>query len=107
MSCCVVLITAPKGKETLSLAKMLLNKKLCACVNIVKDIDSLFWWKSRLDRAKESLLVAKTRRDLLRPLIKEVKASHSYEVCEVIALPIISGNKEYLDWVAASCKKRK
>lgn len=113
MSYCVVLITAPcgsrtrtAGKEALSLARMLLKKKLCACVNIVKEVDSFFWWKGKIDTAKESLLVAKTRRDLLKDLIKEVKAAHSYEVCEVIALPIIAGSKEYLDWVGQSCQKR-
>lgn len=107
MSYCVVLITAPRGRESLSLSRMLLTKKLCACVNIIKDVDSFFWWKGKIDAAGESLLVAKTRRDLLRSLIKAVKAAHSYEVCEVIALPIIAGSKEYLDWVGQSCRKRK
>lgn len=114
MNYCVVLITAPcgsrsrtAGKEALSLARMLLEKKLCACVNIVKEVDSFFWWKGKIDTAKEALLVVKTRRDLLKDLIKQVKAVHSYEVCEVIALPIIAGNKAYLDWMGQSCRKRK
>ncbi|HAJ57749.1 MAG TPA: cytochrome C biogenesis protein CcdA [Candidatus Omnitrophica bacterium] len=105
MGNCVVFVTAPKGKEPHSLAKMLLEKKLCACVNIVKEIDSFFWWQGKIDTAKESLLVIKTRRSLLAALTRAVKQAHSYEVCEVIALPIIGGNKDYLDWVSASCKK--
>jgi periplasmic divalent cation tolerance protein len=105
MSYCVVLITAPKGKEPPALAKMLLEKKLCACVNIIKGIDSFFWWQGKLDTAKESMLVVKTKRGILKQLIKAVKHAHSYEVCEIIALPIIGGNKDYLDWVSGSFKK--
>lgn len=105
MSFCVVLITAPKGAEPKRLARLLLQEKLVACVNIVGGIDSFFWWKGRIDTARESLLVAKTSRRLLSKLIKAVKAAHSYEVCEVIALPIAAGNSEYLRWVDRSCRK--
>ena len=104
MKYCVVMITAPRGKEGARLAKTLLNKKLCACVSIIKNIDSFFWWQGKLDSAKEVLLVAKTEKSLLGRLIKVVKEEHSYEVCEVIALPIIAGNKDYLDWVSESVK---
>ena len=65
MSFCVVLITAPKGREPKRLADMLLKKKLVACVNIIRDIDSFFWWQGKIDAADESLLIAKTRRRLL------------------------------------------
>lgn len=102
-SYCVVLITVPKGKEALSLTKLLLGKKLCACVNIMKGVKSFFWWKGKIDRAQECLLVAKTKMDVLPSLIKTVKSAHSYEVCEIIALPIIAGNKDYLEWISTSC----
>ena len=106
MSVCVVLITAPQGSEPRRLAKLLLEKKLCACVNIIKSVDSLFWWKGKIDHAQESLLVIKTRKDRLASLIKAVKAAHSYAVCEIIALPITAGNKDYLNWIVASCRRR-
>ncbi len=102
MKYCVVMITAPKGKEGARLAKILLDKRLCACVNIIKSIDSFFWWRGKLDSAREVLLLAKTEKKLLGRIIKVVKQEHSYEVCEVIALPIIGGNKDYLDWVSES-----
>jgi periplasmic divalent cation tolerance protein len=104
-SFCVVLITAPKGKEAYRLSELLLKRRLCACVNIIKGVDSFFWWKAKVDSAKESLMVVKTKQSLLPTLIKEIKAAHSYDVCEVIALPIIAGSKEYLDWVQTSCRK--
>lgn len=105
MGYCVVLITAPKGKEPKRLAELLLKKKLCACVNIIPSVASFFWWKARIDRAAESLLLAKTKKSLLPQLIRTVRAAHSYSVCEVIALPIIAGNKDYLDWIGAETKK--
>lgn len=106
MNYCVVLITAAKGPEGEKLARILLREKLVACVNIVKDVASFFWWEGKIDTAEEVLLVVKTRRGLLAKLIKTVKAAHSYSVCEVIALPIVAGNKAYLDWIDASCRKR-
>ena len=103
MKYCVVFITATK-KESKGLAKLLLTKKLCACVNIVDNLRSLFWWQGKIDSAKESLLIAKTKMKLMPELINTVRSAHSYDVCEVIALPIWTGNKEYLDWVGKSCK---
>jgi periplasmic divalent cation tolerance protein len=73
-------------------------------VNIVGKIHSLFWWQGRVDRAYEALLIVKTRRALLAKLIKKVKSLHSYEVPEIIALPIIAGNREYLRWLNESTK---
>lgn len=106
MKYCVVFITAPKGKEASRLAQMLVASRLCACVNIVKSIESFFWWQSKSDKAAEALLIIKTKRGLLNRLIKAVKAQHSYSVCEIIALPIIAGNKAYLDWIEAECAKK-
>lgn len=105
MGYCVVLVTVPQGNEANRLTKLLLRNKLCACVNVIKGVESFFWWKSKIDTARESLLVIKTKRSLLPRLIKAVKAAHSYANCEIIALPVIAGSKEYLDWIEASCRK--
>lgn len=107
MRYCVVLITAPKGPEARRLAEILLNEKLAACVNIVPAVESFFWWEGKIDTAAEALLIVKTKRALLLRLMKAVKSAHSYTVCEIIALPIIAGNKAYLDWIDASCGGRK
>jgi len=105
MRYCVVLVTAPKGGEAKRLARLILDQKLAACVNIVKGVDSLFWWEGKIDAAKEDLMLVKTRRTLLPALTKTVKKTHSYSVCEVVALAVVGGNKPYLDWVGASCRK--
>jgi len=101
-----VLVTAPKkGNEAKKLARLVLEKKLAACANIIKGVDSYFWWEGKIDTAREDLMIMKTRRALLPALIRTVKKAHSYSVCEVVALPVIGGNKPYLDWLGASCRK--
>lgn len=101
----VVLITVPQGNHARRIAKLLLSKELIACANIVSKVDSLFWWQNKIDSAKESLLVIKTQKKLFKKLVKVVKSVHPYKVPEIVALPIIAGNKEYLDWISNSVGK--
>lgn len=98
----VIFITASNQKEAKGIAEQLIKHKLAACVNIVENVSSYFWWQGKIDTAKEVLLFIKTRKTLVNKLIKKVKSLHSYEVPEIIALPIISGNKKYLEWISAS-----
>lgn len=95
----VVLITTATEEEAHSIAERLLNQRKIACVNIVPRVDSLFWWQGKLDSAQESLLIIKTRASLLPEIIEMVKRAHSYEVPEIIALPIVDGNEDYLKWI--------
>lgn len=98
----VVLITSDNIEEADHIARVLLEKKKVACVNIVRGIDSYFWWEGRLDSARENLLIAKTKASLLPEIVDLVKKLHSYDVPEVIALPIIGGNQDYLEWLEQS-----
>ena len=100
----VVLVTAKNKKEAQKIAVNLIKHKLAACVNIVDKIDSLFFWAGKIDRAKESLLVIKSKKEKLTKIIKLVKALHSYEVPEIIALPIIAGDVPYLRWIDAALR---
>jgi periplasmic divalent cation tolerance protein len=95
----VIFIAASNKKEAKVIAQQLVKNKLVACVNIVKEIESLFRWKGKVDQAKEVLLVVKSRKDKLAKIIKLVKSLHSYEVPEIIAMPIIGGYKPYLNWI--------
>ncbi len=95
----VVLVTASSKKEADKIAQGLLEEKLAACVNIVEGLESRFWWQGKIDSAKELLLIIKTRKTLFNKLAKKVRSLHSYTVPEIIALPIISGSKAYLDWI--------
>jgi periplasmic divalent cation tolerance protein len=68
-------------------------------VNVVPKVTSRFWWQGKIDSADESLLIIKTRSSALPDIIKIVKKNHSYSVPEIIALPIIEGNEDYLAWI--------
>lgn len=95
----VVFITARDAAEAQKIADVLLKGRQAACVNIVPKVNSHFWWQDKLDAAQESLLVVKTKDTLLPDIIKTVREIHSYSVPEIIALPIIGGNPEYLEWL--------
>ena len=98
----VVLVTAKDEAQANKIAEKLVAEKLAACANIVPGIQSIFHWKGKLDRAQEVLLILKSRRRHFPAIVKTVQALHSYDVPEVIALPIIEGNKDYLDWLTES-----
>lgn len=101
----VILVTAKDKKEAQKISAGLIKAKLAACVNIIAKVDSLFFWEGKIDRAKESLLVIKSRKEKLPSIIKLVKSLHSYKVPEIIALPVISGDKTYLRWIDASLRQ--
>ncbi len=98
---CVVLITAPT-QEGEKIAQEIVSRKLGACVNVVQEVSSIYWWKGNIERDKESLLVVKTSVGKLRELIDSVKELHSYTVPEIVALPIVAGNEDYLKWIEES-----
>jgi periplasmic divalent cation tolerance protein len=95
----IVLITTSSEEEAHKIAESLVNRKKAACVNIMPRVDSLFWWKGKLDSARESLLLVKTKASLFPEIISLVKEIHSYEVPEIIALPIVAGSEDYLKWL--------
>lgn len=95
----VVFITANNPEEARKISTTLLKRRQAACVNIIPGVNSHFWWQDKLDTAEESLLVVKTRENLLPDVIKSVKKMHSSDVPEIIALPIIGGNPDYLNWL--------
>jgi periplasmic divalent cation tolerance protein len=101
----VVFVTNGSEREARKIAELLLTKRKAACVNIVPRVDSSFWWQGKLDSARESLLIIKTKASLLSEIVDLVKSAHSYEVPEIIALPIIGGNEDYLKWIDNEIRK--
>lgn len=100
----VVLTAASSKKEALNISNHLLKKRLCACVNILDKASSSFWWKGKIDKAREVILIIKTKTVLFKKIEKEIKRVHSYEVPEIIAVPIVTGSKKYLNWISESVK---
>jgi periplasmic divalent cation tolerance protein len=95
----VVLVTVGSPEHAQKIANQLLTEKKAACVNIMPKVESLFWWHGKIESAGEQLLIIKTRTALLDDVEKIVKSIHPYTVPEIIALPIVGGNKDFLDWV--------
>jgi periplasmic divalent cation tolerance protein len=99
----VILITAGNEDEAARIARDLVESHLAACVNIVNPVRSIYRWEGKVCDEQEILLIAKTHVARLAPLLDRVSKLHSYEVPEVIAIPIESGNRAYLKWVESSC----
>jgi len=95
----VIFITAPEEKVGSEMARTLVEEKLAGCVNIIKEIRSIYFWQDKVEDEPEVLLVIKTKKDLFEKLKERVKTLHPYSVPEIIALPIIEGSEDYLRWL--------
>lgn len=100
----VVFVTASNSKEARKIASVVVKERLVACANIVKKIESIYWWQGKIEKSQEMLLIMKTKISLAKKLIKKIKALHSYTVPEIIFLPIIDGNPDYLKWIEKETK---
>lgn len=95
----VVLMMAGSQEEAQKIAAALVREMLAACVNVVPGVSSVYWWEGQVQQDEEWLLIAKTRRDVLDDLVRRVQALHSYDVPEIIALPLVGGSQAYLTWI--------
>jgi periplasmic divalent cation tolerance protein len=98
----VVLLTAANGEEAARLANMLVGAHLAACVQILPEIESIYRWQGKVERQAEVLLLAKSSKGKFEELEREVRALHSYETPEIIAVPVIAGSSPYLQWLSES-----
>lgn len=101
----MVIVTASSKQEAEKIAHQLLEEKMIACANIVGPVSSHFHWAGKIDKAEEYLMLMKSRAELFEALSAKVKALHSYEVPEIIALPVLKGSAAYLDWLSNSLKQ--
>lgn len=95
----VVFVSCSGRGEALKIARSIVGEKLAACVNVVDGVHSIYWWKGAVEESGETLLIIKTRAEKFRKLVERIKELHSYDVPEIIALPIVVGNGDYLNWV--------
>ncbi len=101
----VVLVTAPDIDTGRRLAKVTLEANLIACANIIPQVESHFTWEGKVEMESEALIVFKTTDDRLNELEGMIKQHHPYDTPEILALPIHSGVKDYLNWVADCTRK--
>jgi periplasmic divalent cation tolerance protein len=97
--CMVVVTTCSSKAEARTIATTLVDERLIACANIFFSVLSIYRWQDKLCEDNEVFMVMKSRQDHLDRIIERIKSLHSYEVPEIIALPILSGSESYLDWV--------
>lgn len=100
----LVVVSASSQKEAILLANRLLEKRLAACVNVAEGVTSFFIWKGKKEKAREVLLFIKTLSSRFEKLETHLRKHHSYEVPEIIGLPIKKSSKPYLAWLRESVK---
>ena len=100
----IVFITTGTTDEAKKIGKHLVEECLAACCTIIQPVESIFKWKDAIHVEQETLIISKTREELFSALEKRVKQLHSYEVPEIIAIPITQGSKSYLDWIVKETK---
>jgi periplasmic divalent cation tolerance protein len=96
---CVIFCTASSEEEAKKLSTALVNENLAACVNIVQGVHSVYRWQGEVCDATEWLLIIKSHKSVLDRMIQRIRSLHSYEVPEIIALPIVGGSEDYLNWL--------
>ena len=101
MSYQIVFMTASNREEAVKIVRTLLKERLIACGNIIDPVSSFFWWKGKIEEEKEVLVIMKSHENLFKKLSKRVTELHSYDVPEILALPIVDGSASYLDWLKA------
>ena len=100
----IIMTMCATGKEARKIADAILKKRLAACTNIISGVESKFWWKGKIDSASEVMLMAKTVLANYKKLEAEIRRLHSYDVPEIVAIPIAAGSGDYLDWIGESVK---
>ncbi len=98
MSISIILCACRKGREAKRITEKLLKAKLVACVSIIK-IKSAYWWKNKITRNDEALMIIKTRKNLVNKTMKAIKRIHSYQIPEIIEIDAGKVNKEYIEWM--------
>ena len=102
----IVWVTTPNRAVSKRLSRLLVEGRLAACVNILPGLTSRYWWKGKVETDSEELLVAKTLVSKLPEIEAAVQKAHPYEVCEVIAMPLLRGNGPYLRWITENVDTR-
>jgi periplasmic divalent cation tolerance protein len=97
----IQVLTTVEGKEAAQgIAELLVERRLAACAQVLGPIRSVYWWEGKLERAEEWLILAKSRRELYPKIEEAILARHPYSVPEIIAMPIVAGNPDYLEWLS-------
>jgi periplasmic divalent cation tolerance protein len=92
-------MTTSNKDEAMKIIRTLLEERLIACGNIITSVTSFFWWQGNIEKEKEVLVIMKSHEKKFQNLTERIKSLHSYDIPEIIAIPIVNGSKAYLDWL--------
>ena len=98
----IVLVTAPNKKVARTLAASALKARLAACANLISPVESHYWWRGKIERSAEVLLIFKTTRRRLAALEKLILQEHPYDTPEFVVLPLLAGSERYLVWLTSN-----
>jgi periplasmic divalent cation tolerance protein len=101
----IVFVTTGSLEEANKIARKLIEDKAAACVNIIKGIDSIYWWKNKIETDQENLLIIKTSEEKYQQIEEIILENHSYENPEIISFQIRKGSEKYLSWITDSIKR--
>lgn len=94
-----VFTTTGKKEDAQKIARKVVGKRVAACAQVIGPITSTYWWKDKIEEDEEWLCIMKSREGLYDELEKTIKGLHAYEVPEIVAIPIVSGSRSYLEWL--------
>ncbi|BDC36399.1 MAG: divalent-cation tolerance protein CutA [Candidatus Methanoliparum thermophilum] len=100
-----VITTVESKRDAERIANVLVEKNLAGCVQILGPIESVYWWENRIERTEEWLCVIKSEQSIYDEVEKTIKENHPYEIPEILAIPVIKGDKNYLEWLSKELKK--
>jgi periplasmic divalent cation tolerance protein len=95
----LIYVTTGSAAEGRNIGKKLVSERLVACVNMMENMQSIYWWKGTMEEEREVVLIAKTTAALVPQVVERVKSMHSYDCPCVVSLPILEGNQPFLDWI--------
>ncbi|MCM8780808.1 MAG: divalent-cation tolerance protein CutA [Candidatus Omnitrophica bacterium] len=101
----VIIVSTSCKKEAERIAQAVVEHKLAPCANIIDNCESIFWWRKKIEKTEETILLLKSKKSNFNNIVRLVKSLHSYEVPEIIALPIVDGNADYLRWIDESVRR--
>jgi len=100
----LIYVTAPNNDEALAIGKQMVEARLASCANVVDRMQSVYWWEGKIEEATESILLLKTRNELVESLMLAIKKLHSYKCPCIVSLPITDGNPQFLNWIKVETK---
>ena len=101
-----VMTTINSRDAAQKIAESVVGQRLAACAQVIGPITSTYWWKGKRETAEEWLCLMKTRKELYEELEQAIRTAHSYEVPDILAMPISAGLQSYLDWIVNETKQK-